>query len=76
MSAPFTQSGCPLELSLTTITPTYRYKEIWIAALLSALEVLKVGKNHKISRFLRFSRFLTNFEFLPWRLILEVGVST
>ena len=42
------------------------YKETWIAALFSVLEmeVLKVGKNLEISQFLLFSRFLTILSFL------------
>ena len=57
MSVPFTQSGCPLEPLLTTTPSTYMCKETLIAALLSELELLKVGKNCEISRFCVFRAY-------------------
>ena len=72
MSAPFTQSGCPLELSLTATISTCMWKETWIDPKLTELYVLKVGKNREISRFLRFSLFLTNFEFVYYGQHFEI----
>ena len=54
MSALFTQSGCPLELSLPTTTSTCKCKKTYITRLLRELNVLKVGQSREIS-------FLTNF---------------
>jgi len=72
MSAPFTQSGCPLELLLTTSTSTYMPNKTFVRALVWELDVLKVGQNRDFSRFLRFLRFWTNFEFLYYGQHFEI----
>ena len=60
------RSRCPLELVLTLNTLISVCKETWINAILSEKQAHKVGKNREISRFLQFSRFLTNFELLDY----------
>ena len=64
MSAPFTQLGCALEPVLPTSRSTYVRNITLLSAFVWELEVLKVGQNRDFSRFLRFLRFLTKFEFL------------
>ena len=76
MAALFTQSDCPLGLLLTATTSTCVCKENWIYAILSELEVVKVGKNRKITRFLHFLRFSTNFEFLRHVQLFDIQLST
>ena len=82
MSALFTQSDCPLELSLPTTTSTCKCKKTYITRLLRELDVLKVGQNREISSFLRFfaifnklynygQHFYTQHEVNPWQLILS-----
>ena len=62
MAVAFARFRCPLELVLTPNILICVWKETWIDDILSELEALKVGENREISRFLQFSRFLTNFE--------------
>ena len=76
MSALFTQSGCPLGLLFPTTTSTYMCKKTFITGLLWELEVLKVGQNREISRFFRFLRFLTKFEFLYYGQHFEIRYET
>ena len=72
MSAPFTQLGCALEPVLPTSRSTYVPNITLLSAFVSELEVLKVGQNRDFSRFLRFLRFLTNFEFLYYGQHFEI----
>ena len=75
------RSRCPLELVLTLNILISVCKETWINAILLEKQAHKVGKNREISRFLQFSRFLTNFELLYyrqnfWDLILNLAYYT
>ena len=62
----FLQFRYPLTRLLTLNILICVCKESRTDTILSELQVLKVGENREISRFLQFSPFLTNFDLLDY----------